>query len=279
MAMPPHFYAAAKDVPFFHYTSLDGAIGMLTSRTIWMSDFACMNDPQEYHYARAAFLEAYHARTRYIDLAPRLHLTTSLLSLEANTRMFIACVSPTNDDPHQWERYGDGGRGCVIELDAEFLEQRAGIAIRQVVYSRRDFERVVDAGLRMMQSQYEAAPNDHEELEYLAKSFVSDFYAFKHPDFAPEQEIRLSRLIVGQGDSLEDIGGYQSDETPVPALPILRRNGATGITPYIALPLRRAHDDAIRSVIVGSNFPGDFSPEMQRLRMAAGDIQIRRLED
>lgn len=278
MAIPPHFFTAGKDIPLFHYTSLDGAIGMLDTCTIWMSDFAYMNDPQEYHYAREAYLKAYHARKEFIDLTPRLHLTTSLLTLEANTRMFIACVSPVCNDSHQWNRYGDGGRGCVIELDSEFLEKRAGIAMRKVVYERRDFERVVAAGLRMMQTQFEEYPDDQGELEFLSKSFVSDFYAFKHPDFAPEREIRLSRLIVGQGDDLEDVGGHRSDGTSLPALPVLRRSGTAGITPYIALPLRCEDDGAIRSVIVGPNFPGDASPEMCSLRAAAGAIPVRRCE-
>ena len=99
-----------------------------------------MNDPDEYTYARDCFLEVYRDRPVFVDMVPRLLATSALLGLENNTKMFIGCLSPTDDDPGQWERYGDGGTGCAIGIDARFLVDWAGVNVRRVVKPQKEEE-------------------------------------------------------------------------------------------------------------------------------------------
>ena len=200
----------------YHYTNIAGARGILSGNALWLSDFARMNDPDEYTYARDCFLEVYRDRPVFVDMVPRLLATSALLGLENNTKMFIGCLSPTDDDPGQWERYGDGGTGCAVGIDARFLVDWAGVNVRRVVYDRAELDRFVRAGLRMLQEEHELEPNDRDDLLELAQFFVSDLYAFKRPQHRSEREIRISRLLIrdtGEVSGFSDQGGRSEEHT------------------------------------------------------------------
>lgn len=251
LSIVPQNYTPERGELLFHYTTLEGAIGILQSRTMWLSDFARMNDPSEYHYARDCYLDDYQSRETFVDMAPRLCATTALLGLEQATNMFIGCLSQHQNDPHLWQHYGQAGAGCMIGIDAEFLADWAGVSLRRIVYERAEISRFVTGGLRMLQSQYEEAPDKLADLQDLARFFVSDLYAFKHPDYREEKEIRVSRLVIRSGDRLTDVGGTTRSGDKLPGVKIDHRQGLRGDTPYLALPLARGKRNAIRSITLG----------------------------
>lgn len=263
----PHYYAPEQGERLFHYTSLEGALGILKTRSIWLSDFAGMNDPGEYRYARNCFLEEFRSAPQAPSELPLHAAITALLGLEIATNMFIGCLSQHPDDPHLWEHYGSGGTGCTIGIDAQFLSDWAGVTLRRVVYDRRELNRFVQGGLTMLQTQFKVAPDDIEELKELARYFVSDLYAFKHPDYRDENEIRVSRLVARNGDGLTDVGGSTRSGEALAALPINYRRGLRGPTPYLALPLYREGREAIQSIIIGKR-GGDA---VERIRALAWD--------
>ena len=279
--LPPHFYVPREGELLYHYTSIAGARGILAGDALWLSDFACMNDPDEYTYARDCFLEVYWDRPVFVDMVPRLLATSALLGLENNTKMFIGCLSPTDDDPGQWERYGDGGTGCAIGIDARFLVDWAGVNVRRVVYDRAELDRFVGAGLFMLQEKHELEPDDREALLELAQFFVSDLYAFKRPQHRSEREIRISRLLIrdaGVASGFSDHGG-NCPEGHVDALPVGVREGRYGPTPYVALPLSQGDRKGIRSLTLGPSFPGNHPADYDELVASCPpSIEIRRAE-
>ena len=279
--LPPHFYVPREGELLYHYTSIAGARGILAGDALWLSDFACMNDPDEYTYARDCFLEVYWDRPVFVDMVPRLLATSALLGLENNTKMFIGCLSPTDDDPGQWERYGDGGTGCAIGTDARFLVDWAGGNVRRVVYDRDGLDRFVGAGLMMLQEEHELEPDDREALLELAQFFVSDLYAFKRPQHRSEREIRISRLLIrdaGVASGFSDHGG-NCPEGHVDALPVGVREGRYGPTPYVALPLSQGDRKGIRSLTLGPSFPGNRPADADELIASCPpSIEIRRAE-
>ena len=277
--MPAHFYTPAPGTIIYHYTSFAGALAILESDSIWMSDFAKMNDPGEYHYARECYLHAYQNREFYMDMEARLAATFALLGLEENTVMFIACLSPNDDDPHQWRRYGGDGTGCAIGIDARVLHDGAGVTMRRVVYDRATIDSFVAVGLHMLQDQFEEAPHDRKTLIELARFFVSDLFAFKSPEYAAEREIRVSRMLLRDPEAetgCTEVGGHQVDGTELPPLPVKMRNGLAGPTAYISLPLTSAYGPAIRSVTLGPAVE-DKTGAIAQLRHAAGAITVKTL--
>ncbi|HEX8480775.1 MAG TPA: DUF2971 domain-containing protein [Allosphingosinicella sp.] len=218
--MPAHFYTPKSGTIIYHYTSFEGALAILASDSLWMSDFSKMSDQSEYRYARDCYLHAYQNREFYMDMEARLAATFALLGLEENTVMFIACLSPSDDDSHQWRCYGANGTGCALGIDANLIHDCAGVAMRRVVYDRPTIERFVSAGLHMLQGQFEESPDNRQTLNELARFFVSDLFAFKHPSYAAESEIRISRLLlrdVGADTGCAEVGGHQADGTDLPA--------------------------------------------------------------
>ncbi len=274
-APPPalaHFFEPGEGTILYHYTSIAAAKGILGSQALWLSDFTRMNDPREYAYARSCFLENHRSRQRYLDMTPRLVLSAALIGLEQNTKMFIGCLSPDDNDAHQWRQYGAEGTGCAIGLDASLLAAEAGVAMRRVVYDRANFDAFSSAGFEMLQTQFEEEPNDIAALRELAQFLVCDLFAFKHPDFAREKEIRISRLLVRaeSGGAWLDVGGQDQLGNALPSLEVGAREGAHGPTPFISLPLQTRRGCAIRSITLGPAIARGSTEFDELLRASAG---------
>lgn len=253
--MPPHFYTPAEGNLFHHYTNDAGALSIARSGRLWLSDFARMNDMSEYLYAKEGYLAAHRSRRVWIEEIPRYIATCSLIGMEQDTNMFIGCFCAEPDNRHLWQRYANGGAGCVLSFDARHVADHLGVYIRRVVYDPAELERFAQSGLRMLQEQFEEAPDDHGCLIELARFFVSDLFAFKAPQWSAEREIRVSRLIVrdpAATGGLVDVGGHTSDLSPVRACAVKVRSSAYGPTAYIDLPFDGPGNGALREITLGS---------------------------
>lgn len=253
--MLPHFYTPAKGDLLYHYTNYTGALSIARTGRLWLSDFARMHDTSEYQYAKKGYLAAYQSRRVWIEEVPRYIATFSLIGLEQNTNMFIACFCAEPDNRHLWQRYAGDGAGCVLSFDARYMADHLGICIRRVVYDPADLERFVQSGLGMLQAQFEEAPDNYRCLSELANFFVSDLYAFKAPQWSAEREIRVSRLIhrnPAADGGLVDVGGHASDLSPLGAFDVKVRSDAYGPTAYIELPFDGPGAGALREITLGS---------------------------
>jgi len=274
--MPPHFYEPATGDLLHHYASPSGALGIVRSGRLWLSDFARMNDATEYHYAREAYLRSYHARQVWIDDVPRYAATLALVGLEQNTNMLIGCFCGESDNQHLWQHYAADGGGCVLSFDASHMVTQLGVTIRRVVYDANDINDFVQAGLSMLQDQFEADPDDRAQLTELARLFVSDLYAFKAPEWSAEREIRVSRMLVRDATVLEgviDVGGHTADGEAVAACPVKIRDGAFGQTAYIELPI----EGALKAITLGPRMEPELVAQFEALEaVKSGRVELRR---
>lgn len=247
MDLPWHF--SSDDAPIvYHYTSVESARAMVETRTIWMSEFTAMNDASEFAYARDKLVALLTNRDVYIETLARTCVIFALKGLTANTGLMLGSLTARRDDLGQWRSYASNGAGCVLGIDARYLEHEAGVAIRTVLYEEALVDRMLRTALEVVQTQAEEAPDDLDELMEFARHLVADLFNIKHPAFADEREIRISRMLIRQGDgSLEDVGGNRTDGGVVPAVPVGLRTGAYGETRYIALPLSR--EDGSRAIV------------------------------
>jgi hypothetical protein len=252
-----HFFEPTAGQVLYHYTTVEGAEAILRTKTLRLSEFSMMNDKSEYSYARSKFLEAYQNREVRVEEVPRFMVNIKLNTHEPATVMMIGCMTEDPDDVGLWERYADGGKGCVLGIDALWLAECAGVKMRRVCYEAGNLRVFVNSGLMMRQSQYEENPEDGDELEQLATMLVLDLYAFKDPRFRSEMEIRISRLTITNSSAeygLHDPGGHRGDGTEVPALLVQQRQGRHGPTRFVELPLWDEHQiSAIKSVGFGPN--------------------------
>jgi hypothetical protein len=123
-----HEEALAKRRPtalpvVFHYSSLASVVGILTSKQLWLTTSATMNDHSEGQWLL-------HVLTDH--LANRALLTgVPMTDAEANTlnafwqvtfrgtapKAYLACFSADGDLLSQWRAYADDGLGAAIGFD------------------------------------------------------------------------------------------------------------------------------------------------------------------
>ena len=285
-AVPRHFFSPQPGNILYHYTSATGAEAILRSNALWLSEFSKTNDKSEYLYAKEKFISAYQQREVWIEEVPRYLTTIKLVTHEPATVMMIGSFAQDRDDLALWDRYADQARGCVVGIDAHWLATRAGVTIRRVCYDESDLRTFVNAGLSMLQAQYENEPENRSELEELASFFVMDLYAFKDPRFRSEAEVRISRLVIVDAAAefgLCDPGGNRDDGRKVRALAIGQRDGPYGPTRFIGLLLGDGKTQtAIKSIGFGPKFDRDCEAairgalsETSPVQFWASDIPLR----
>jgi hypothetical protein len=246
--MPPWNFSSDDCPVVYHYTSIEAAHSMLESRSIWLSEYTAMNDSSEFAYAREQLFSLIRNRAIYMDQVTRYHVIFAVEGLAANTGLMIASLTARNDDLGQWRSYADNGNGCVLGLDARYLERDAGVAIRTVVYEEGLVDQILRLALEIVQEQYAESPDDLATLRDYAQRLAVDLFSVKHPGFADEREVRISRMLIRENEGqLTDVGGNRIGEAGTPALPVMFRNGRFGQTRYIALPLIR--DDGSCAIV------------------------------
>jgi len=273
-----HFFEPASGQTLYHYTSAEGAVAILENQSLWLSEFSMTNDASEYIYAKEQFINAYQNSTVWIEEVPRWMANIKLNAQELATTMMIGCLTEEGDDIGLWDRYASKGSGCVIGIDAHWLWERAGVAMRRVSYDPVYLSDFVNSGLMMLQEHYESNPNERAELAELATMFVLDIYAFKDPRFRSENEIRISRLTIrdqSAENGLQDQGGHRRDGSHTDTLPVQVRDGVYGETRFVALPLREdGGHSAITSLGIGPNMTADTRSMLLGLGEGREDLDV-----
>ena len=236
----------------YRYTSISGASGIVSNDSFWLSDFGAMNDPSEFSFAREQLASLMLSGEIELGLVPRLAIATAIRRLRENTGHMIGSLTTRRDDLTQWRLYGNDGTGCVVGLDAAFLEHEAGVAIRTVQYEQATVRRSLLAGLSVVQDSSVEDPYDFERLMEFAQHLGVELFTIKHPAYADEREVRIMRMLIRGADTMVDPGGNRSGGGAVSPLPVLEREMPAGRIPYISLPLiREDGSSAIASIGFG----------------------------
>jgi hypothetical protein len=108
----------------YHYTSWNGASGILRSQRFWATAHQCTNDRAELKSADAVILEvAEEVRKGQENVLAREALRLFItgfhdLGMKVGSLLTVclACFSASRDDAEQWKRYGDYGRGLMLGI-------------------------------------------------------------------------------------------------------------------------------------------------------------------
>ncbi|MGR9200159.1 hypothetical protein [Rhizobium leguminosarum] len=162
-------------------------------------------------------------------------MSMHLASHEPATVMMIGCLSEERDDVRLWDRYASNGAGCVVGIDASWLANRTGATLRRISYEPGDMRDFLNAGLLMLQGQFEEAPKDTGQLSELSAFFILDLYAFKDPRFRSEHEVRISRLAEADASTLHGLApvvGHNDNGEELPPVPVQLFNSRFGKALY-----------------------------------------------
>lgn len=182
----------------YHYTTLEGFVGIVQSRSIWLSDYSYLNDKRELTHG----VETIREVIAEMSQSKRTTAVTELLQAwdreltAPSHRVCIASFSGEDDSLSQWRAYGS----IAIGIEPQHLPIHAYQSnLRAVEYNREAQRKLATIYLDHMTQAYDAdlsadrlkrIPDAYHRSDRLVE--LAAF--FKDPAFQTEQEYRLAYI-------------------------------------------------------------------------------------
>ncbi len=204
---PKTFWSEARrnhlvrtDTPdlIYHYTSLDGFVGIVESGTIWLTDYAYLNDTRELAHGAEFVLDVIdEIRKTETSEGIRGLLETWSNDIQRSThRICIASFSADGDSLSQWRSYGPVAVGFEPR-DLSLHAYRAHLG--PVEYDRERQRSLVSTYLNHLCQAYavdidgsrlDRIPDVYHKIDRLLELIAF----FKDPAFEVENEYRLAYI-------------------------------------------------------------------------------------
>ena len=212
---PPPLLTIEPPELLFHYTTIGGAYGILSSDTLWMTKIRYLNDTSELEIGITTFrelLEDLLHRPGPSDERELLDLIKNGLGSYIGSNICVSSFCEHGDLLSQWRWYGEGGRGVSIGVSSRVLRGMAHAAINlwQCVYDAEAHRRLlldlVDRLLDIYRSERarQGGTLTAEQKDTVLKQFFVTFLQLapiiKNPNFAEEREWRLVSSPVNLDD-------------------------------------------------------------------------------
>ena len=235
-------------VVLYHYTTQEGLLGIIRSKTVWASNVHYLNDSKEFRHAielanRLAWSSANESKEDWrLEFRDRLKQGLEQIS---RIHIFVFSLSENGDQLSQWRGYCPAGAGYSLGFEIEKLRSisaRQGFALEPVVYDPQEQEQLLGALIERLTRAHFSDKEIHlskEKIENAVNYFLSEFVRLapklKDQSFREEREWRLISGLVSVDDPRLDF-----------------RPGKSGIIPYVKIRLEAADIDfPIKEVVVG----------------------------
>lgn len=190
----------AKD--FCHYTSLQGLIGIVENNELWLSDHRFVNDKLEYEYGKQLAVSVISEMANSEEDSEFSEFIQRLLeSIQkpSSQGIYIGSMSFSPDKLDQWKGYGNSGESICIKFSGDFDLWNAGnshpthIRQQRVIYDEGKQRSLIEAIVKIFREHFgEFRRCSFPFLNDLTWLIESQFILFKHPEFASEDELRLT---------------------------------------------------------------------------------------
>jgi Protein of unknown function (DUF2971) len=223
----------------YHYTKADGLVSILSSQTLWATDYRFLNDSTELTYARelfeAALAQRIH-RARSRDVRNGLSRLQAVMDLVADPSLLVACFCEHGDLLSQWRGYAAGSGYSIGFSTNDWANQDDGPAqfptrLARVVYGRARQLREIDGFLTRLSGALRGVkggtvPMRNKQIVAAILSHTAELAGLlirlKHPAFEAEHEWRVIAL-VGEAQP-GDLSYRPSAIGPIPYVPLRLRN-------------------------------------------------------
>jgi hypothetical protein len=250
-----------------HYTSLEGALGIIGGHDVWLTNSRYSNDDEELSYGHRLVDEVLGEMTERtsgtIHQQPWLNRLMQRAAEARNDHVYICCFCEHANLLSQWRGYADNGGGVCIEFDPEGFTEFTGhdsqfglMRLWRVFYDLTQQQEIVRKCI-----EYHWPGSEDERIDYIVGALQFFIPTFKNRDFREEQERRLIFTPIRQA----------------PVQPKFRtRNGL--LVPYFGLKdLYQAalHGSAfrlpIKDVLIGPGKHRDLNMQSMELMLAANN--------
>ena len=212
----------------YHYTTLEGFMGIVESRSLWLTDFGYLNDLNEIEHGKKLILKALNIK---FEKNPSEKIKKLILKLknklkENTGRICIASLSSESDSLSQWRAYGTIAIGIkknsLITIAPETTMQ-------SVIYNEQKQEKIIELYLDHYLASYEKditnnSLNRIPDIYERTINFLRIIAFFKDPSFSSENEFRLAFI--------DDQKSRESLEIPSPSKKFRISNNR--IIPYVS---------------------------------------------
>jgi hypothetical protein len=210
-----HLFAIEPPELLFHYTSIGGAYGMLTSDAMWMTKIRYLNDTSELEIGIATLRDMLEKRTREPAPADETELLAQVHHALGSFSASNVCVTSFcehGDLLSQWRWYGEGGRGVSVGVASRVLLGAAGgnINLWKCVYDERGHRELLNSLVEYFLAEYRSEKRaddgrlSTERAHILVERFLASFLQIapiiKNPHFAEEREWRVVSVPVDPDD-------------------------------------------------------------------------------
>ncbi|HXZ32863.1 MAG TPA: DUF2971 domain-containing protein [Terriglobales bacterium] len=198
MGVVDKIFAEEPAGPIYHYTSNEGFLGIIETKTLWASKLHYLNDSTEFAYALGLIRANLENRLRHERGPWNGFYGKALEGISAieNVHVFVACFSEVGDLLSQWRGYCPDSVGYSVAFERQQLEEpmlRQGFRLVRCVYDEERQNAIVNEIINSAgQGLDPAAPG--AAATQLVQRIPEVAPALKHPKFSEEREWRLASM-------------------------------------------------------------------------------------
>lgn len=183
---------------YYHYTTMAGCLGIITSRRVWLTDHRFLNDKQELKQGLSALMA-------HLTEEKRESFKIAFLWHSTNTHHCVLSMSKSPKILSQWRAYATDGTGVAIGF-SDFFLKFSKIELMHCQYENHEAyaQKLATKYASFIDSVHQARldnPGENRFMEWIDQhkenfsAIVKDIIALKNPAFAEEQEVRAIRSI------------------------------------------------------------------------------------
>ncbi len=243
-----------EEVPnklLYHYTDQNGLLGILKSKEIWATHHQCLNDTQEFLYAKELVREELKKRIS-ADNSTRslLERMSSALGGPGNedVNLYVASFSEEPDSLPQWRAYGGASSGFALGFQCERLILPEAFVLARCIYQPEKQSEVVDAIVSEVLDRSKKV-GLFTAVQIVKVMLLFELHALalilKHPKFAEEREWRIVSRVM-----MDDAPAFPIED----ATRLEFRVGKSMLIPYRCISVNDGSGGfLLKKVIVGPN--------------------------
>jgi hypothetical protein len=221
----------------YHYTDINGLLGMTTTGKMWATHISRLNDSSEYHHGTKVVEDSVRKATPTSSKP----LIDKILSEFNRVEPYVASYSTKHDLLSQWRSYSGEKVGYCLGLatDGIATSNDSTPLLEPVTYKDSMAQQVVAKIVTRVDEYLESNQFGEVEIGFLlgivGGTLANLACTIKHPKFEEENEYRQF---------------YQPGSTSL-QLEVKFRNGRFGLTPYIEIPFIEEGRLPLRTVTIG----------------------------
>lgn len=204
----------------YHYTSSSGLLGILSSESLWFTDFSVLNDESEGNYIYSLVKDVLYSgeySKEYISL-----VIQEINNFYSKNKYFICSFSLNGDSLPMWSYYSKSSSklGYNIQINAFDLFASMNKIINENDYlSLNYYDLIYDTNIQIetiktVLDKYYNLFLKNSKIVYIKEFLHSEIrlfrFIFKHPSFRHEEECRFILKVnedyfdkhIGENDSL-----------------------------------------------------------------------------